>query len=74
MPILVGAYPREADRSGPQEGAVLGAGLEFGVNLAKVCVSWQFVALLQGRTSPITLWLLELARRGGGRPASGRSA
>jgi dienelactone hydrolase len=25
-------------------------------------VSWQFVALLQGRTSPITSWLLDLAR------------
>jgi dienelactone hydrolase len=62
MPILVGGIREKPVGRVRKRVAVLGAGLEFGVNLAKVCVSSQFVALLQGRTSPITVWLLELAR------------
>lgn len=61
-PILVGGVREKP--VGRLQGAIapVAAGLEFGINLVKICVSWQFVALVQGRTSPITLWLLELAR------------
>jgi len=62
MPILVGGIRAKPVGRVGKAIAVAGAGLEFGVNLARVCVSWQFVALLQRRTSPITAWLLALAR------------
>jgi dienelactone hydrolase len=62
IPILVGGVRGKPVGRAGKAIAPMAAGIEFGVNLVKVCVSWQFVALLQRRTSPITLWLLQLAR------------
>lgn len=62
MPILVGGIRERPEGFIGEKAAVVGSGLEFLVNVGKICVSWEFVALLQQRTSPITMWLLELAR------------
>ncbi|HEX5825089.1 MAG TPA: hypothetical protein VFY18_11580 [Candidatus Limnocylindrales bacterium] len=59
MPILVGRI-REAPGSGVR-GAVAFAS-DFGSSLWRICVSREFVALLQHRTSPVTAYLLALAR------------
>ena len=70
MQALVGGVLDEPTTIG-RKAAVLAA---FGTSTARLCVSWQFVALLQRRTSPITGWLLELARheaRAAGRPRVG---
>lgn len=58
MPMLVGGV-REAPTS-PGRTARLMA--DMVTSTVRLCISWQFVVLLQGRTSPITGWLLELAR------------
>jgi dienelactone hydrolase len=62
MPILVGGIREEPKGFIREKAAPIGSGVEFLVNLGKICVSWEFVALLRRRTSPITMWLLELAR------------
>jgi dienelactone hydrolase len=59
MPILVGGI-REGPIGGLRGGLTLAA--EFTVNAVKICVSREFVALLQHRTSPVTDYLLALAR------------
>ena len=59
MPILVGGIREEAI------GGLLGGlslASEFTVNALRICVSREFVALLQHRTSPVTDYLLALAR------------
>lgn len=59
MPILVGGI-----RDGPLTG-VAGAvtfGVEFVGSLVRICVSREFVALVQRRTSPVTDFLLQLAK------------
>jgi dienelactone hydrolase len=68
MPILVGGI-REGPIGGLRGGLTLAA--EFTVNAAKICISREFVALLQHRTSPVTDYLLALARAEA--VASGRS-
>lgn len=54
---------------GPVRDGVSAVGMA--ANGLRLCVSWQFVAVLQGRTSPIVAWLVALARaehaRHGGR-------
>ena len=70
MPALVGGVSDEPTT--PVRKAKLMTA--FAANTIRICVSWQIVALLQGRTSPITGWLLELAReeaRTSGRPKVG---
>lgn len=70
MPALVGGVSDEPTT--PLRKAKLGAA--FVTSTLRLCISWQFVALLQGRTSPITGWLLALAReeaRTSGRPKVG---
>jgi dienelactone hydrolase len=59
MPILVGGI-----RDGPGRGipGALTLVSEFSSSLWRICVSREFVALLQGRSSPVTDYLLELAR------------
>jgi dienelactone hydrolase len=59
MPLLFGGVRRRQDNK--LISAVTG-GLDFASSLVKVCVSWQFVALVQRRTSPIASWLIALAR------------
>ena len=59
MPILVGGI-REAAIGGLRGGLTLAG--EFTVNAVRICVSREFVALLQHRTSPVTDYLLALAR------------
>jgi dienelactone hydrolase len=59
MPILVGGV-REKALGGWRGGLALAA--EFSANALRVCVSREFVALLQHRTSPVTDFLLALAR------------
>lgn len=70
MPILVGGV---RDRSsGPV--ALVRTGAALIASGVRICISWQFVALHQGRTSPITSWILALAReeaRQSGRPRVG---
>jgi dienelactone hydrolase len=58
MPALIGGVCDEPNT--PIRKAKLG--LAFVKSTARLCISWQFVALLQRRTSPITGWLLALAR------------
>jgi dienelactone hydrolase len=67
MPILVGGI-REGPIGGLPGGLTLAA--EFTVNAVRICVSREFVAVLQHRTSPVTRYLLALARAEAG--ASGR--
>ena len=70
MPALVGGVIDEPTT--PLRKAQLGAA--FVTSTLRLCISWQFVALLQRRTSPITGWLLALARdeaRLSGRPKVG---
>jgi dienelactone hydrolase len=62
MPILVGGIREEATGAVGKKVALVGDGVDFAVNVAKVCISWEFVGLVQRRTSPITMWLLGLAR------------
>jgi dienelactone hydrolase len=62
MPILVGGLRDKPEGKVAKATALLSDGLEFGKSLYRICVSWEFVALHQKRTSPITLWLLDLAR------------
>jgi dienelactone hydrolase len=57
MPSLVGGVSDEPTT--PLRKAQLGAA--FVTSTLRLCISWQFVALLQRRTSPITGWLLALA-------------
>ena len=59
MPILVGGI-REGPIGGWRGGLALAA--EFSVNALRICVSREFVALLQHRTSPVSDYLLALAR------------
>ncbi len=58
MPALVGGVRDEPTTVG----RTAGLAATFVSSTVRLCVSWQFVALLQRRTSPITGWLLELAR------------
>jgi dienelactone hydrolase len=70
MPSLVGGVNEEPNT--PVRKARLGAA--FVTSTLRLCISWQFVALLQRRTSPITGWLLALAHdeaRTSGRPKVG---
>lgn len=67
MPSLVGGVNDEPNTL-PRK-ARLGAA--FLTSTVRLCISWQFVALLQRRTSPITGWLLALAHDEA--RASGRS-
>lgn len=70
MPVLVGGVLEEPTT--PIRKAKLGAA--FVTSTLRLCISWQFVALMQRRTSPITGWLLALAReeaRTSGRPKVG---
>ncbi len=70
MPALVGGV---LDEPTSVRGKAAAAAA-FATSTARICVSWQFVALLQRRTSPIAGWLLELARheaRAGGRSRVG---
>jgi dienelactone hydrolase len=67
MPSLVGGVSEEPNSLTRK--ARLGAA--FLTSSLKLCISWQFVALLQRRTSPITGWLLALAHDEA--RASGRS-
>ncbi len=70
MPALVGGVIEEPTT--PLRKARLGAA--FVTSTLRLCISWQFVALVQGRTSPISGWLLALAReeaRLSGRPKVG---
>jgi hypothetical protein len=62
MPILVGGIRDEATGRVGSKVALAGDAAAFVVNTVRICVSWEFVALLQRRTSPITTWLLALAR------------
>lgn len=59
MPILVGGIRNQPYRG---RAGALRMGADFGVNVVRFCMSWEFVGLLQHRTSPITSWLLQLAR------------
>ena len=69
MPLLFGGVRRKP--AGPLVSAVT-AGVDFASSLVKVCVSWQFVALVQKRTSPITSWLIALARAEAAESGHGR--
>jgi dienelactone hydrolase len=68
MPILVGGV-RDAQGAGLR--GALGFASDFGSSLWRICVSREFVALIQGRSSPVTDYLIELARAEAA--ASGRS-
>jgi dienelactone hydrolase len=59
MPILVGGV-RDAPGTGVRGAVSLAA--DFGQSLWRLCVSREFVALFQHRTSPVTDYLMELAR------------
>ncbi|HEY3163227.1 MAG TPA: hypothetical protein VGJ71_02655 [Candidatus Limnocylindrales bacterium] len=59
MPLLLGGIRRKP--TNPIGTALAIA--EVAPRILEACVSWQFVALAQRRTSPITSWLLELARQ-----------
>jgi dienelactone hydrolase len=70
MPALVGGVRDEPNTLVRKAGL----GAAFVASTLRLCISWQFVALLQRRTSPITGWLLALARdeaRSSGRPKVG---
>ncbi len=70
MPALVGGVSDKPDTLSGK----IGVAADFVTSTLRICVSWQFVALLQRRTSPITGWLLALARdeaRATGRPRVG---
>ncbi|HSL34715.1 MAG TPA: hypothetical protein VK871_13750 [Candidatus Limnocylindrales bacterium] len=58
MPMLVGGV-REAPTSA---GRTARLAADLVTSTVRLCISRQFVVLLQGRTSPITGWLLALAR------------
>ncbi len=68
MPLLVGGV-----RDGPIDGlrGALTFGADFAATIVRICVSREFVALLQHRTSPVTDYLLALAKAEAA--ASGRS-
>jgi dienelactone hydrolase len=71
MPILVGGV-RDAPGSGLRGALALAS--DFGSSFWRICVSREFVALIQGRTSPVTDYLIELARveaAASGRPKVG---
>jgi dienelactone hydrolase len=68
MPILVGGV-RDAPGTGLR--GALGVAADFGSSLWRICVSREFVALIGGRSSPVTDYLVELARAEAA--ASGRS-
>jgi dienelactone hydrolase len=59
MPLMIGGVRRKPSNPVSQGVALAEAGLR----LVQSCVSWQFNALAQRKTSPITTWLIELARR-----------
>ena len=59
MPILVGGV-RDAPGSGIRGALALAS--DFGSSLWRICVSREFVALIGGRSSPVTDYLVELAR------------
>jgi dienelactone hydrolase len=68
MPLMLGRVRR---KPGNRLAEAVNAA-DAGLRILQTCVSWQFTALAQRRTSPITTWLIELARResaaAGGRP------
>jgi dienelactone hydrolase len=59
MPILVGGV-RDAPGSGVR--GALAFASDFGSSLWRICISREFVALIGGRSSPVTDYLIELAR------------
>jgi dienelactone hydrolase len=59
MPILVGGV---RDSPGAGLRGALTQAADFGSSLWRLCISREFVALLQHRTSPVTDYLIELAR------------
>ncbi len=59
MPILVGGV---RDSPGTGLRGALTQAADFGSSLWRLCISREFVALLQHRTSPVTDYLIELAR------------
>jgi dienelactone hydrolase len=59
MPMMLGGV-RGKPRNGVASALVLA---ETGARILQTCASWQFTALAQRRTSPITSWLIALARR-----------
>jgi dienelactone hydrolase len=70
MPSLVGGVREEPTTA--LRKARLAA--EMVTSTVRLCVSWQFIVLLQRRTSPITSWILALAREealAAGRPRVG---
>jgi len=62
MPILVGGVRDQAHGRVGKAVKTVGDAAAFIANTWRLCISWEFVALLHGRTSPITAWLLGLAR------------
>ena len=62
MPILILGIRNKPRNPIEKVATTVAATLEVLPRVIQVCVSWQFVALAQRRTSPITMWLLELAR------------
>jgi dienelactone hydrolase len=62
MPILIGGVRDKPVGPFATIAANLLLRAEVVKSIGQVCVSWQFVALLQQRTSPITSWLRDLAR------------
>jgi dienelactone hydrolase len=52
LPVIVG-QPREDD----------GTKTSAGINLARLCISWQVHVFLTGRTSPVVRWLRALAAK-----------
>jgi dienelactone hydrolase len=59
MPTLIG---RIRDRKPANLGERLAMAADVGVVSVRLCISREFVAVLQRRTSPITSWILALAR------------
>jgi dienelactone hydrolase len=59
MPLMLGGIRRKPGNRVTNALALA----EAGARILQTCVSWQFTALAQHRTSPITTWLIELARR-----------
>lgn len=62
MPMLLDGVREEVTGTIRTKVAAARDGLDFVVNVTKICISWEFVALAQRQTSPITTWLLALAR------------
>ena len=62
IPTLIGGVRGKPQGRAGKAAALVVDGVLVARNLGIACVSWQFVALLQKRTSPITSWLLALAR------------